>query len=175
MKSDYQTSIKHRGYYTWEELKDTPGVPTEKRMDEGAVAVIECTQEIPCDPCETSCPFDAVKIGEAITNLPRLLEEKCTGCGTCLPECPGLAIFKVTKNYSESTSLVEFPYEYLPLPEKGEIVQCVNRKGEAITEGKIIKVDNKAKNDRTPVVAVEIPKAYCQEVRSILYTGRNDK
>lgn len=172
MNNDDEKLIKYRGYYTWEELKPTPGVPSEQRMEAGPVAVIECTQEIPCDPCETSCPFGAVKIGDAITNLPELWEEKCNGCGTCIPECPGLAIFKVHKNYTEETSSVEFPYEYHPLPEKGARVKCVNRRGEIITHGTVLKVDTKQKNDRTPIIAVEIPKSYVHEVRGILMNGR---
>jgi len=36
--------------------------------------------------CEEVCPFDAIHIGEK--GLPVVDEEKCTGCGICVRECP---------------------------------------------------------------------------------------
>ena len=44
--------------------------PPEERMAKGRVAVIECVQEIPCNPCENACRLGAITIGEQITNLP---------------------------------------------------------------------------------------------------------
>ena len=58
------------------------GVPSEARMRRGRVACIECVQEIPCNPCEGICPVGAITVGEQITNLPHLQEQKCTGCGS---------------------------------------------------------------------------------------------
>lgn len=159
--------IKKTGLPSWEELKASPGIPCDKRLEEGPVAFIECVQEIPCNPCEEACPYGAIEVGKPITNLPKLKADKCKGCGICIAACPGLAIFKVHKNYSKTTSLVEFPFEYYPLPEKGEEVRCVNRAGEFITKGKVIKVVNLDKFDSTPLITVEIPKQYCLEVRSI--------
>jgi len=37
--------------------------------------------------CVRACPFDAMVMDEA-TGLPRVLEEKCTACGTCAEVCP---------------------------------------------------------------------------------------
>jgi len=34
--------------------------PCEKRLSLGSVAVIECYQSIPCDPCATACPRGAI-------------------------------------------------------------------------------------------------------------------
>lgn len=159
--------VKYSGIPSWEELQASPGLPSQERLEKGPVAYIECVQEIPCNPCEKACPFGAITVGESITNLPQLEEDKCTGCGICIASCPGLAIFRVHLNYSESTSLVEFPYEYLPLPEEGEKVACGNRGGEFVSLGKVIKVKNSKANDGTAVVTVEIPKAHCLEVRTI--------
>jgi len=41
-------------------LQKSLGYPSEIRFDKGAVAVIECIQDIPCNPCETSCRFKAI-------------------------------------------------------------------------------------------------------------------
>ncbi|MBL7140760.1 MAG: RnfABCDGE type electron transport complex subunit B [Planctomycetes bacterium] len=37
--------------------------------------------------CVRACPFDAMVMDEA-TGLPRVLEERCTACGTCAEVCP---------------------------------------------------------------------------------------
>lgn len=64
--------VMYTGIPSREELAACPGVPSKERMAEGRVAVIECVQEIPCNPCESSCRFGAITIGEQITDLPTL-------------------------------------------------------------------------------------------------------
>lgn len=155
------------GYLTYEELKELRDVPSAARYAKGPVAVIECVQEIPCNPCETSCAFHAICVGDPIVNLPCLAEEKCTGCCMCVAKCPGMAVFVVNKAYSETTATVAFPYEYYPLPETGAAVHATNRAGEVVCEGTIVKVMNPAAFDHTPVVTVEIPKAFADEVRGV--------
>ncbi|MFZ5754734.1 MAG: 4Fe-4S binding protein [Bacillota bacterium] len=159
--------VKFTGIPSEEELLSIPGRPGEERLEKGPVAFIECVQEIPCNPCEKACPFGAITVGQPITNLPALDADKCTGCGICIPSCPGLAIFKIHKNYTDTTALVEFPYEYYPLPREGENVFCGDRAGKFITQGKVVKVKNPKAYDGTSVITVEIPKAYCLEVRTI--------
>lgn len=159
--------VKYSGIPSAEELLASPGRPSEERLEEGPVAFIECVQEIPCNPCEKACPFGAIEIGQPITNLPRLDGKKCTGCGLCISCCPGLAIFKVHKNYTAHTSLVEFPYEYYPLPREGETVPCGDRTGAYLTDGVVLKVKNPRANDSTPVITVEIPRKFCLDVRTI--------
>ncbi|MDK2822782.1 MAG: hypothetical protein PWQ67_1042 [Clostridia bacterium] len=159
--------IKYTGTPSWEELESAPGRPSQQRLEKGPVAFIECVQEIPCNPCEKACPFQAITVASPITNLPRLNEEKCTGCGICIASCPGLAIFKIDLNYSPTTALVEFPYEYYPLPEEGEVVPCANRWGKFVAQGKVLKIKNPRTYDGTSTIAVEIPKAFYLDVRTI--------
>ncbi len=83
----------------------SPGFPSEQRIKRGSVAIIECFQDIPCNPCEMKCPRNAIKVGIPITNLPELDEEKCSGCGLCVPWCPGLAIFILNYNFDEKVQL----------------------------------------------------------------------
>lgn len=155
------------GIPSWEELNQSPGLPDAKRFEIGPVAFIECVQRIPCNPCEKACPMQAIVVGEPITNLPRLDGQKCNGCGRCLSACPGLAIFRVHKNFSDSTASIEFPFEFFPLPEKGEIVLCVDRQGNYITSGKVLNIRNPLNNDGTALITVEIPKEYFLQVRSM--------
>lgn len=159
--------VKYTGIPSEEELLASPGVPSSERLSQGPVAFIECVQEIPCNPCEEACPFGAIFVGEPITNLPVLKGEACTGCGACIAKCPGLAIFKVHLHYTEATSLVEFPYEYSPLPRKGDTVPCADRKGDYVADGRVVSVKNAKAQDGTAVVAVEVPRAFCLEVRSL--------
>ncbi|MBR4024904.1 MAG: 4Fe-4S binding protein, partial [Firmicutes bacterium] len=63
----------------------------EEMIRKGPKAVIECTEDIPCNPCSTCCNFGAITIEGSISELPCLDEEKCTGCGLCIPACPGMA------------------------------------------------------------------------------------
>ena len=141
--------------------------PPAGRAERGPVAVIECVQEIPCNPCEKACPFGAIEIGPDITKLPRLDLEKCRGCGLCLSKCPGLAIFLVDASKSATEALVMFPYEYLPLPQLDEVVDGVDRTGRFVTKARVVKVDTGAQREGTAIVTLAVPKQYMHEVRSM--------
>lgn len=138
-------------------------IPDKKRLNEGPVAIIECFRKIPCDPCYFSCPFEAIKEFDDINDRPELDFDKCTGCGNCISSCPGLAIFVV--DYKNST--VSLPYEFLPLPDKGEVVWGLNREGKKICKAEVVKVNNSKKNNKTAVVTIKVPKKYIMEVRNI--------
>lgn len=153
---------------TVEELKKSPGYPSENRFRKGMVAVIECDQEIPCNPCEDICPFKAIIIGTPITQLPVMNDELCTGCGSCVAGCPGQAIFMVNKVYSQEEDLVGIPYEYIPVPQKGDQVDVANRDGDVLGKGTIVKVVNTKANNRTNVVYVAVQKGLGDEVRAIV-------
>ena len=157
----------HIATYSLKEFQKSPGFPSEDRIRKGAVACIECAQEIPCNPCVDSCPSGAITITESITNLPFLDQTKCTGCSLCLASCPGQAIFLLNYNYSDNKASISFPYEYLPLPKSGETVMGVNRDGESVTQVEIIKVDNKKKNDLTAIITVTVEKRFINDIRSI--------
>lgn len=144
----------------------TPGFPSNERIKKGPVAIIECMQDIPCNPCETICPGKAIKVGSPITNLPRLDEGKCSGCGLCIPWCPGLAIFVLNYNFDKIRASLTIPYELFPLPEKDEKIKCLDRNGKYICNGTIIKVIPPEKNNRTSVITFSFPKKYFNIVRS---------
>ncbi|MDQ7795579.1 MAG: FAD-dependent oxidoreductase [Spirochaetia bacterium] len=57
--------------------------------------VFFCSEEIPCNPCATVCPVGAIQLRPMhgnIMDLPYFEGDRCTGCGSCVAVCPGLAI-----------------------------------------------------------------------------------
>lgn len=160
-------NLKTVGSPSLEELENSPAFPRMENFLKGPVAVIECIEEIPCNPCETSCPRGAISIGKPITNLPRIDFEKCVGCGICAAACPGLAIYIKDYTYSEEEALITFPYEYLPLPEIGNKVRVTGRKGEEICNGRVVRINRAKMNNRTALVSVAYPKEHFHEAITI--------
>jgi Fe-S-cluster-containing hydrogenase component 2 len=159
--------LKKSGAPDLDELRAARVFPTEKRLRRGPFAVIECIEEIPCNPCETVCPRGAITVGVPITNLPVIDFEKCTGCGICIAMCPGLAICVKDFTHSEEKAAISFPFEYLPLPAKGDIVKVADRYGEALCDGVAVRVFDGERNDRTAVVTVEFAKDCFDEAITI--------
>ncbi|KAF0091935.1 MAG: BFD (2Fe-2S)-binding domain-containing protein [Fusobacteria bacterium] len=119
------------------------------------IARINCLQPIPCNPCETSCPFGAIYIGEDITNRPILDLEKCKGCGICVAACPGIAI-TMAMITGDAKDFVSIPYEYLPLPLVGDTVVLVDTNGVDLGEGLVEKLNRPNKKDPTTLVYVSV-------------------
>lgn len=153
------------------------GVPSEEllerfkppvhRLRKGPVVMVECFQEIPCDPCFKACQAGAVKAFEDINDLPVIDYDKCSGCGVCISYCPGLAIFVVDEAYSENTSMVQLPYEFLPLPAEGDTVKGLDREGKYVVDARVVKVRESPRRNQTYVVSLEVPKGYSLAVRSL--------
>ena len=173
-QSNINNGVAKTGVPSPSELASCPGMPSIRRMKEGRVSVIECVQEIPCNPCESACPFGAITVGDQITSLPVLHEEKCTGCGACIPGCPGLAIFVVDQSRTDGFAVVEFPFEYLPLPNKGDRVTAVNRAGEALCAAEVLSVKQSKAYNGTTVIGLLVPIAYAGEARGMKRLARRD-
>jgi len=160
-----EKTLKTLGAPSLQELRAAGVVPSLKEMTDKPCVCIECIEEIPCNPCETSCPQGALKVGNPITNLPVIDREKCTACGLCIAACPGLAV--TIKSVAGNSAKIRFPWEYLPCPAAGESVTMVDRLGKPVCEGIVRGVFNPAKNNRTAVVTAEFPKEFVDEVISI--------
>jgi Fe-S-cluster-containing hydrogenase component 2 len=140
-------------------------ISSESSFCNGPKAVIECFEEIPCDPCVDACPKGAIRIEGSITALPVLDFEKCTGCGLCIPACPGLAVFVVDSDWSENEGRVKLPYEFLPLPEEKETVIVLDQNGKEIGTGRVHSILNPLGFDHTAVISLIGPKEIVAKVR----------
>lgn len=163
---------EEKGYLELDELKER--LPSEERLKKGPVAIIECIQEIPCNPCQSACNRKAIKEFERIVDIPSIDFEKCNGCGICIAQCPGLAIFVVWKDYNDTCALIKIPYEFIPLPELGREYDVLNRRGETIGRGKVIKIQSLKANPKTKIIWITIPKDICMEVRNIKVVNEDE-
>jgi len=159
--------LRTTGVPAAEELEVSPGYSSPEALAEGPKAVIECTQDIPCNPCELACKKKAIRVGDPITNLPAFFADRCDGCGHCIPVCPGQAVFRVDLAYQKGKATVSLPYEFLPIPKKGDLVRGVNRAGEVVCDGEVLKIQKPKSFDHTTVITISVPIDFGMEVRSI--------
>jgi Fe-S-cluster-containing hydrogenase component 2 len=155
------------GVLSSRDLATRVSVPSKERLAAGPVVMVECIENIPCNPCAYACPRKAITIEGELTDTPTVDFSKCNGCTLCIAKCPGLAIFVVHKGFSKTEATVTIPYELLPRPEVGASVACLDRSGRAACKGRVVKVlDTKAMN-RCAVVTVAVPKRCWNTVRNI--------
>lgn len=156
--------LKTKGYASPEQVKS---VFPELGILIKPKAILECYQEIPCNPCSTSCPFGAISIGEDINQKPTIDYNKCTGCGICVFSCPGLAIMVVS--LKADRAYFKLPYELLPLPATGDILSAVNRRGEVIGDAKIEHVLKNKTTDKTAVITASVDKKLIYDFVTVRY------
>ena len=135
-------------------------LPTDKQLKKGVV-IIECVQDIPCDPCVAICQVSAISMKD-VNDIPKVDYDKCTGCKRCVGICPGLAIFVV--KVEDDKALITLPYEFLPIPKTGDEITALDREGKPRGTAKVTKVNNSKK---TTVVTIEVDKDLAMEVRNI--------
>lgn len=157
--------LKSTGIPTAADLQQV--YPSETRLSQGPVAIIECFQRIPCNPCATACRRGAILPFADINDRPTLREEDCNGCALCVANCPGLAIVVQDMTYAETEALLKLPYEFLPLPKVGANIAALNRAGEVIGRATVMQVQNPIAFDRTAVVHIAVAKDIAHAVRNI--------
>jgi Fe-S-cluster-containing hydrogenase component 2 len=150
------SNYEETGLLTTQDLQ----LPTEKQLQKG-VAILECIQEIPCNPCVDSCPVHAISMKD-INAPPEMDYDACIGCTKCVGICPGLAIF-VIRHIGDKT-LITLPYEFHPSPKVNDRIKGLDREGKARCDAIVKKV---RKQGKTLVVTVEIPQSLSMDIRNI--------
>ncbi len=169
-KAGMKQKPRQLGYLPLEVIKKKIALPSKERMEKGPVVIIECDEDIPCDPCVESCKNEAI-IKESLTAVPSVDYEKCTGCALCVAACPGLAIFVV--DYSpEDKAIVYIPYEMLPAPKKGDKGDALDRSGKRIGSATVAKV--RKGTCGTTVLGILVEKDLAMNVRSIRIPERSN-
>lgn len=128
-------------------------------------AIIECFEDIPCNPCSTSCPVNAIEIGENINDKPHLHVDVCTGCGICIFSCPGLAI--MVAQIRDDKAVFRVPYEMLPLPVKGDVWHGVDRSGNILCDALIENVSFTKRQDKTVIITVAVDVKYLHRFSTV--------
>lgn len=155
-------SLLKRGYLEENEVERFPGVKHVK----GIHPVIECTQNIPCNPCQDACKFGCIKVGEQITRLPEVnTDAQCTGCGMCVASCSGQAIFLVNEDVGDGFATVTMPYELLPYPQTGDVGTALGRDGIPVCEAEVVSCKSVPAYDHTALLTIRVPQDMCMKAR----------
>lgn len=167
---DVSMNLLEKGYIADNEIVRYPGV-TRKA---GIHPVIECTQNIPCNPCQDACKKGCITIGENITSLPAVdATADCIGCGLCVAACSGQAIFLIDENVGEGFGTVTMPYEFLPLPKIGEKGMAMSRAGENICEAEVVQIRTAKAFDHTNLLTIKVPSDMVMKARFFKMRGKN--
>ncbi|XOQ43664.1 MAG: 4Fe-4S ferredoxin-type domain-containing protein [Clostridium sp.] len=151
-----------KGYITAQEAERFPGVVHAA----GVHPVIECTQNIPCNPCQDVCPKHCIKIGSNITALPQIDKNaECIGCGMCVASCSGQAIFLLDEDYEPGFATVTLPYEFLPLPQKGSKGKALDRSGRPVCDAEVVSVKTSPAFDHTALLTIKVPQDRAMDAR----------
>lgn len=155
-------NLLQKGYVSDDEIERFPGVTHRV----GVHPVMECTQNIPCNPCQDSCPKHCIKIGSHITSLPSYDENTtCIGCGMCVASCSGQAIFLMNEDYEEGFTSITLPYEFWPLPLVGEKGAALGRDGREVCKAEVIGVKTVPAYDKTNLLTIRVPSEYGMQAR----------
>lgn len=155
-------SLLTKGYVADDEITRFPGFRKQVKVH----PVIECTQNIPCNPCQDACKKGCISIGDNITSLPISVEgSECINCGMCVASCSGQAIFLVAEDTEPGFGEVTIPYEFLPLPEKGDKGYGLSRSGRKLCDVEITNVRTSKAFDGTNLVTMKVPMEYIDKAR----------
>lgn len=157
--------MSHRSDGILEPRQLLPLVPPAERQALGPFVIIECVENIPCNPCVEACPKGAIRREGDMNGAPSVDFNICDGCGLCVSACPGLAIFVVDMSLGAGAATISLPYEYLPLPAVGDTVVTLSREGEVLGEGTVERVLSAKALDRTPIVTLSVPADHAMDVR----------
>ncbi len=152
-------SIDKSFYEKAEILKSKPGAIfqlTEKEISEEYTPIFHCNQEIPCNPCTSVCPSDAIRLNDKLGNIMDLPEfiGKCTKCGQCVAVCPGLAVTLTKKLYGDFAEVI-LPHEFKPDFNVNDFVPLTDIEGNYLEKGEVISI-NYNKRYKTYLISFKV-------------------
>ncbi|MBD3370064.1 FAD-dependent oxidoreductase [Candidatus Fermentibacteria bacterium] len=135
---------------------------------EGVFPVLHCNQEIPCNPCITSCPLELIRTeGHPILGIPEF-EGKCSGCLRCVAICPGLAVTLVDYRKDNQRPGVVVPFE---LGEwrlrEGESMDLTDMKGEVLGKGMLRRVTKAPGSPQTLLLHLDVDASFANRVAGV--------
>lgn len=159
---DVSMNLLEKGYIAEDEITRYPGVTKQSAVH----PVIECTQNIPCNPCQDACPKGCIRIGKNITSLPVVdPEHVCIGCGMCVASCSGQAIFLIEDEVEPGFGTVTLPYEFLPVPKEGDKGVALGRDGKVVCEAEVSRVRSAPAFDHTKLLTMKVPSDMVMKAR----------
>jgi len=156
-------------------LKSRPGpveAETIPEQEEGIAVVFHCEQDIPCNPCTSVCPNQAISTGDDIRGKPRFIGEEigkvCNGCTKCVTICPGLAITLVDYRKDSEHPIVSLAHEFQKEDiQNGDTVTVLDTEGVALGQAEVAKVVAGKKMDRTLLLRLKAPKEIAKRIAGI--------
>ncbi len=153
-------------------LKSKPGKLHDIHIPEkesGVFPIINCAQEIPCNPCTTVCPKNCIKLdGDTIMDVPIYANDACIGCEQCVSICPGLAITLVDYRKSSNYVVVTVPFEFEENKiKKGDTVIAVDTEGNKIEDDEVLDIKNIKSNNKTLLVKLKASKENAKKIAGI--------
>lgn len=107
-----------------------------------------------------------IQVGANIVKLPVIdPERQCTGCGMCVANCSGQAIFLVNEDFAPGYASIGLPYEFLPLPQAGDKGTALGRDGQPVCEAEVISVRSAPVMDKTNILTMKVPVEYVHQAR----------
>ena len=156
-------------------LKSKPGRTEPEHLpesDQGVSVVFHCEQEIPCNPCTSVCPKQAISTGDDILGRPKFIGDEigevCNGCTRCVTICPGLAITLVDYRKDDEFPTVSLAHEFLKDDiQPGDVVTVLDTEGVPLGQAEVFKVAAGKKMDRTLLVRIKAPKEIATRIAGI--------
>ena len=169
---DISENLLTHGYVADDEITRFPGFRKQVKVH----PVIECTQNIPCNPCQDACKKGCISIGDNITSLPISVEDStCINCGMCVASCPGQAIFLIDEDTGDGNATITLPYEFMPLPEVGTKGKALGRDGAVVCDAEVAQVRTSKAFDSTSLLTIKVPKEYAMKARFLKQQSKSQE
>ena len=160
--------------------------------------VFFCSEEIPCNPCATVCPTEAIQLRPIrgnLMDLPYFKGTKCIGCASCVAVCPGLAVSLVRKiaedsakeaAAKEAAAEVVLPWEFAADFPDGFVMDLVDQEGAFLENAPVVARRRSGRNgtwlltfrtslrNASSIAGIRVQKAAVSEGRQVGDAGCSD-